>query len=290
MSLLTRIVLPSARLHCPRPASQRLCRPFSTALYLQRPMRSSRVTNQTKPQPQIERREEAEYEKKSEGNRRNPPLGARSGRTVTWGIIGVCGSVFIYHAALQAEVVQTKSIQAVQKLKEFQKNFVMTWEGIQNGRHYTLLTSTLMHNSLGHIAFNMLALYGFAPSIITLFGLQPFTILFVGSAVTGGVVQYWLWNKNKDYQGAAVGASGAIFGIITALTCVMPRHSILLMFVPMPMWAAAGISVVASVAGLQGYWGPGIGHADHLGGMAFGAVFWSLVLRKRPGGFMPYYP
>ncbi|CZR58805.1 uncharacterized protein PAC_08697 [Phialocephala subalpina] len=237
-----------------------------------------------------EYKEEYEYEQEYEGNHRKIPWGARAGGTVTWGIIGTCGALFIYHGTLQTEAVRTKSTQAIQKLEDFRRNFVLSWEGIQNGRYYTLLTSTLMHNGIGHIAFNMLGLYSFAPSIIALFGLAPFTTLFVGSAITGGVVQYWLWNRNKEYRGAAVGASGALFGIITALTCVMPKHSIMLMFIPMPMWVAAGISVAASVAGLQGYWGQGIGHADHLGGMAFGVVFWALVLRRRPLGFMPYYP
>lgn len=64
----------------------------------------------------------------------------------------------------------------------------------------------------------------------------------------------------------------------------------MLMFIPMPMVAGLGLAIAASIAGLQGQWGSGIGHADHLGGMAFGAVFWLLVLRRRPMGYMPYYP
>lgn len=248
--------------------------------------KSKSQSQQQEPKP--DEYEEYEHKEKHEEYNHKSPWGARAGGTVTWGIMGVCGALFIYNGALQTEAVRTKSIQAQQKLAEFHKNFVLSWEGIQNGRYYTLLTSAFMHNGFGHLAFNMVGLYSFAPQIITLFGLSPFSVLFVGSAITGGVVQYWLWNENKEYHGAAVGASGALFGILTALTCVMPRQSIMLMFIPMPMWVAAGISVVASVAGLQGYWGQGIGHADHLGGMAFGAVFWALVLRRRPGGLIPY--
>lgn len=57
----------------------------------------------------------------------------------------------------------------------------------------------------------------------------------------------------------------------------------------MPMWICLVGEIGASIAGLQGYWGQSIGHADHLGGIAFGLVFWLLILRRRPMGYMPYY-
>lgn len=105
-------------------------------------------------EPEPEAYEEYEHGEKYEQNNYKLPWGARAGGTVTWAIIGVCGSLFIYNGALQTEAVRTKSIQAQQKLAEFHKSFVLSWEGIQNGRYYTLLTSTLMHNGFGHLAFN----------------------------------------------------------------------------------------------------------------------------------------
>jgi membrane associated rhomboid family serine protease len=163
----------------------------------------------------------------------------------------------------------------------------MTYEGIKNGRYYTILTSALNHNGILHLGLNMLGLWSFGQLNIILFGPTTFTCLLVGSILAGGLAQYCWWQEKKDFYAAAVGISGGIFGLVAAQTFIMPRDTIILGFIPMPYWAGLSISVAISIAGLQGQWGHNIGHAGHLGGMAFGALFWLLVLRRRsPGAWM----
>ncbi|KUJ11711.1 rhomboid-domain-containing protein [Mollisia scopiformis] len=289
MSLFSRIVLPSARINLR--TSQRLYRPFtSSVLRLNKYNRSPRKTNRSRSQ---EQRVQQDVSDQYDQNNFEPPPRrphVNSGKIVVGGIIAACAGVYIYSVNLEVQIKSNFSNKAKENIEWFRKHFVMSYESIQNGRYYTILTSAFNHVSLMHIGFNMIGLWGFGRSIITLFGVPTFGIIFVGAAVTGGIAQYSTWQCNKGYHKAVVGASGAVFGLVTALTFVMPRHSIILGFVPMPMWTALGISVAASIAGLQGVWGPHLGHADHLGGMAFGALFWLLVLRRRPRGWMPYYP
>ena len=46
-------------------------------------------------------------------------------------------------------------------------------------------------------------------------------------------MQYYTWNTNEDYDAGAVGASGMVLGMLTTLTCVMPRSSVMLLIVLM---------------------------------------------------------
>ncbi|KAE8447430.1 hypothetical protein EG329_010844 [Mollisiaceae sp. DMI_Dod_QoI] len=281
MSFFSRIVLLNARVNLT--TSQRLCRPFTSSVLRPKKHRAPRPIDRQQPRYD----EDDQYE---EIHDPPPPKGYNPGTIVCGGIIATCTGIFLYSESLKTEARERYSSRAAKKLEDFQRDFVMSWESIRNGRYHTILLSTLNHNNLSHFAFNMFALWGFGRTIIALFGVPAFTALFVGSAVTGGMAQYYYWDKTRDYRGRAAGASGAIFGVMTAMTFAMPRHAVYLLFVPMPMWAGLGISVVASVAGMKGVWGSQFGHADHLGGMAFGALFWLLVLRRRPGGWMPYYP
>lgn len=125
-------------------------------------------------------------------------------------MIAACVGVTGYFAMCRAEVQSTFSNAAIAKLAEFEKHWVMTYEGIKNGRYYTILTSALNHTSLFHLGFNMLMLWGFGRNTIQLFGAPTFMALFVGSVVVGGVAQYIWWDKSKDHGAGAVGASGGL--------------------------------------------------------------------------------
>ncbi|HSK06809.1 MAG TPA: rhomboid family intramembrane serine protease [Acidimicrobiia bacterium] len=76
------------------------------------------------------------------------------------------------------------------------------------GEWWRLFTVVLLHGSLTHILFNMWALWVLGPQIERGVGTLPFISLFLASAGVGGAVFFFVGS-----QGAAVGASGAIFGL-----------------------------------------------------------------------------
>ena len=88
-------------------------------------------------------------------------------------------------------------------------------------------------------------------------------------------------NFTSSYIGTAVGASGAIYGIIVAFAFMFPNAELALMFVPIPIKAkyfVPGLVLVDLYLGISGksiFGGGGIAHFAHVGGALFGfLIMW----------------
>ena len=73
----------------------------------------------------------------------------------------------------------------------------------------------------------------------------------------------------------AVGASGAIYGVLVAFAFVFPNAELALMFIPIPIKAKYFVPVIVSLdlfSGVTGFsvFGGGIAHFAHVGGALFG--------------------
>ena len=104
-------------------------------------------------------------------------------------------------------------------LGSFALAFGMIPAAIAQGEWWRLLTSTLLHGSILHLLFNMYALYWLGPQLERSLGHVRFAALNILSALGGSVASYWF----SDLRTVSVGASGAIFGLITA-TIVIGRE------------------------------------------------------------------
>ncbi|MDK4688981.1 rhomboid family intramembrane serine protease [Kingella negevensis] len=143
-----------------------------------------------------------------------------------------------------------------------------------NKQYRRLLSSMFLHASWGHLFFNMLALYFFAPIIIRLFGAGLFLVLYFLSGLAGSVLSLWLYKNRPSY--AMIGASGAVSGVIFASIALQPFNSMIIFPIPVPItaWIYATLYFAYSVWSLlnprpNDY----VGHAAHLGGAAFGMLF-----------------
>ncbi|EID72380.1 rhomboid family intramembrane serine protease [Imtechella halotolerans] len=79
------------------------------------------------------------------------------------------------------------------------------------------------------------------------------------------------------YWQPAVGASGAIYGILVAFAMMFPNVELFLLFIPVPIKAKYFIPVLVGLdlfSGLTGYsiFGGGIAHFAHVGGALFGFI------------------
>lgn len=88
-------------------------------------------------------------------------------------------------------------------------------------------------------------------------------------------------NFTSAYIGTAVGASGAIYGIIVAFAFMFPNAELGLMFIPIPIKAkyfVPGLVLVDLYLGISGksiFGGGGIAHFAHVGGALFGfLIMW----------------
>ena len=99
---------------------------------------------------------------------------------------------------------------------------------------YTLITSIFLHGGIAHIIFNMFALLIFGPILESRIGSKKFLMLYLGAGIAGNI-GYILTGGTLP----ALGASGAIFGILGALAILEPNMIVFVGFIPMPMYIAA---------------------------------------------------
>lgn len=140
----------------------------------------------------------------------------------------------------------------------FAISFGMIPAAIAQGEWWRLFTSTLLHGSILHLLFNMYALYWLGPQLERSLGHMRFAALYVLSALGGSVASYWF----SDLNTVSVGASGAIFGLITA-TIVIGREM------------RADVSQLVVLLGINvviGFLQPGIDWRAHFGGAVTGAA------------------
>ncbi len=140
-----------------------------------------------------------------------------------------------------------------------------------------LLSSGFLHVDVSHLLFNMLTLYFFADVIINNLGPLSFILIYFVSLLTGNVLTYFYHKKNLNYS--AVGASGAVSGVLFAAILLFPNMSLYIMFIPIPIPAyIVGIGYLAyTVFGMKKQLG-NIGHSAHLGGAVSGIVICLILL------------
>jgi len=131
---------------------------------------------------------------------------------------------------------------------------------------WRLITSIFAHDGIGHLLSNMFALVLFGLLLEVRIGSGRLVALFLGSGL--------LVNVLTPYE-QSLGASGAIMGIIGALTVLSPRLPVWVAGLPMPLIFA---SVVWLVQDFVGIFVPStIGHIAHLIGLVLGVAvgfFW----------------
>lgn len=136
---------------------------------------------------------------------------------------------------------------------------------IKAGQKERMLTSGFLHVDLAHLFFNMFTLYFFADVVISWFGPGKFIIIYFISLLAGSLLALF-FHKNEPYY-SAVGASGAVTGILYAAILLQPNDSLGIMFIPIPIPAyILGIGyLLYSIYGMKSRLG-NIGHTAHFGG------------------------
>ena len=150
---------------------------------------------------------------------------------------------------------------------------------IKQGQKDRLFTSGFLHVDQGHLFFNMLTLYFFADSVINYVGVLKFMLIYFGSLMAGSLFGLNFHKKEPYYS--AVGASGAVMGIVYASIMLNPGMNLYLFFIPIPIPAYVfGVGyLLYSMFGMKKQWG-NIGHSAHIGGAVGG---FALTILLYPG-------
>jgi membrane associated rhomboid family serine protease len=144
--------------------------------------------------------------------------------------------------------------------------FAISVEGMLRGMLWQPFTYMWLHGNLGHIFFNMFALWMFGGQLEQAWGSRRFLRFYLICGVGAGFI-ILIWNSIAvDPYVPTLGASGAIYGLLAAFSLLWPNQTIFLMFPPM---AIRAIWFIPMLFGLQILLGGGgnISHAGHLGGV-----------------------
>lgn len=143
---------------------------------------------------------------------------------------------------------------------------------IRAGEQYRMFTSAFLHADYMHLGFNMLTLYFFAPVVIYSLGVMSFILVYVISLACGSLLTLYL-HKN-DYSYRAIGASGAVMGVLFASILIDPDRQI--NFIPGYIFGI--IYLLATIYGMKTKAG-NIGHTAHFGGAIGGFI---ITLTRMP--------
>lgn len=142
-----------------------------------------------------------------------------------------------------------------------------------------VVTSFFAHKTILHIVFNMWALINFGSVIETVFGAKRFLAFYLFCGVVGCILVA-LFDPTPN---PVLGASGAIFGLMTAFGIYFPTNK-LTFFVPIPItltaknwvYAFGGFSllmVILDFVNPDAHYGGNISHFGHLAGMVAAFIF-----------------
>lgn len=171
-----------------------------------------------------------------------------------------------------------------------------------------LFTNMFMHDTGGivHIFFNMFMLWMFGNLLERVLGSKRFLFYYISCGLGASLAQELMWQFTwsdmyqsllMEYPGLpveqyydvllALGASGAVFGILLAFGMIFPNMPMYVFFIPIPIkakWVVLGNGLLELYFGVSGNM-PGVAH---LGGMIAGIImilYWRSngTLRKNNG-------
>lgn len=151
-------------------------------------------------------------------------------------------------------------------------------DAVLHGQVWRLLTYAFLHDtgSIWHILFNMLMLFWFGRQVEDTIGGREYLWFYLVSAVFAGLC-FTAANLLGFHGGLALGASGAVTAVLVLASIFNPRQVIYVFFVlPVPIWGFVVFMVVQDLFGLLGRTSSGVATSAHLGGAAFGYVYYKL--------------
>lgn len=176
---------------------------------------------------------------------------------------------------------------------------ILTWDfvalkpsNIVEGKYlWTFLTSMFMHAGFFHLFVNMFSLFFVGTLIQRILGEKRYLYFYLISGLFAGIFFVALTFLTKDFSWSesiigsvdsfAVGASGALFGLIGLMIFLTPNLPVYVMFIPIPIkikYAAPGMLVLLWLISVAG--NIPIGNTAHLGGLIAGLIY-GLYLKNR---------
>ncbi len=200
---------------------------------------------------------------------------------VTWCLMTLNATIFLYLWWLPEEIrLKILYLYGLVPARYTQPEWA-AWVGLDPNSYLPLITNLFLHGSWSHIIFNTWLLWIFGDNVEDRMGPWRFLGFYLLCGVIANGVHLAL---NPNSTETAIGASGAIAGILAAYFYLFPYAKVIMwifpfpLFVPVPAILFLGLWVIfqayqatTQMAGGAAWWG-------HLGGFAAGVVLHRLFL------------
>ena len=178
---------------------------------------------------------------------------------------------------------------------------------------HQLITHMFLHGGIGHLLFNMFALWMFGTVLETHISSKKFLLFYLICGLGAGILTQLTIPYSADQfaksaagvhaaalnnadisqiveaykaQYSMIGASGAIMGVMAAFAYLFPNTEMFIMFIPIPIkakYVVPGFMLIDLFGGINPSAGDNIGHFAHLGGALVGfllVLYWNKTNRK----------
>ncbi|ARV08672.1 rhomboid family intramembrane serine protease [Winogradskyella sp. PC-19] len=161
--------------------------------------------------------------------------------------------------------------------RSFFERYKFNVGSIKRGEQIRMFSSGFLHADTTHLFMNMFTLYFFADVVVNGLGNVNFIVIYLASLIFGNLLS--LYFHKDEYWYSAIGASGAVTGILYSAILLDQDMSLFMFFVPIPIPGYIfGIGyLLYSIYGMKNRIG-NIGHDAHFGG-AIGGYLITLVLK-----------
>ena len=153
----------------------------------------------------------------------------------------------------------------------FVLNYLAVWN-FENPHFevWQLLTAQFIHGGIFHILGNMLALLSLGPLVEDSIGTNKFIWYYLLCGIVGNILQSFF------STGPAVGASGAVWGVVMMFSLISPNSKLSLFLLPIGIKSKYLIGVLFAIELFCCIFGSsdGIGHFAHIGGALAGILFY----------------
>ncbi len=184
---------------------------------------------------------------------------------VTFGLIIACVAVYLVVAAVGAEEGTPLNVGLVRQPGEVLILGALVPALVAEGEAWRLITSAFLHSGFVHLALNMLSLYFLGSFAEASFGRGRFFALYFISGIAGGLAYLYF----GTFTAPAVGASGAIFGLLGGVFGYSIRRGTFSLQNPV----IAQLLFLTAINLLLSATIPNVSNTAHIGGLIGGLVF-----------------
>lgn len=148
---------------------------------------------------------------------------------------------------------------------------------VATGQVWRLASYLFLHAGLGHLFWNMFALWMFGVWVEEELGARRLYQLYFICGIGGGLVDmavHLIWFAGQP--SFTIGASAAIYGVLLAVGILFPDREVFLLLPPVMVkakWLVLFYGVLEFLFTLHGAGSDGVAHFAHLGGMLFAFLY-----------------